>query len=149
MRADADPIVCLMGCRPWPYPPHSKHTCPVCHGATAKDTRLVVCLECYAVSPPLARLICAREVGRPDHGRREHQRAAENRAKHELARRHTTKLDEKTRRLIWNGYRGVLGHESEDVTNLAKIGRDWLTSIGQEPLWDESEPETITACKAG
>jgi hypothetical protein len=68
-------------------------------------------------------------------------RRAEADIRNELARRHLTKLDEKTRRLIWNGYRGVLGHESQNVTNLAKTGRDWLRSIGQEPNWGESEPD--------
>ena len=139
MRVDAlNPVICLTGCRPWPVPPH-KHDCPVCHGATGRDKhRLVVCLECHSVSPKLARLIGAREIGRPENDRREQARRAEARALDELTRRHTTVLDEKTRRLVWNGYRGILGRESETVTNLARIGREWLRSIGQEPAWSEA-----------
>ena len=144
-----DPYILLMGCRPWSAADEHarKRKCPVCHGATGRDEkRLVLCAKCSSASPLMARLIVVREVGRAESDRRQQAAESERAARERLKRRFPVVLDEKTRRLIWNGYRGILGRELETVTNLAAVGRAWLREIGQEPTWvDEPAAELVTA----
>jgi hypothetical protein len=45
-------------------------------------------------------------------------------------------LDEQHRRRIWMGYSRLAIHSSRpEIVNRAKLGRDWLRAIGQEPDW--------------
>ena len=132
--ASGDGIIMLPGCLPWSAASAKKQPCPVCHGATRSDKRLVVCLWCHAVSPTLAKLIGRATYGRSDHTGREVARQATRKQVASLERSHGGRvLDEQTRRRIWNGYDGRYHREADSPNNAAKIGRDWLRSIGQEP----------------
>lgn len=146
-----DPYILLMGCRPWSRADEDgnklKKRCPVCHKATQHDgERLVLCAKCSAASPLMSRLIVSREVGAPESGRRAQSERNEQRIMDDLSKRHPV-LDETTRRLIWNGYRGVFTKEIEEPSNLARIGRMWLISIDQKPNWDAVD-ESATATPA-
>jgi RNA polymerase sigma-70 factor (ECF subfamily) len=44
-------------------------------------------------------------------------------------------LTEKERRRLWNGYRGSFRAEATEVTNLAKVGPEFLLKIGQALDW--------------
>jgi len=66
------------------------------------------------------------------------------RSRHELAEHAARKalrkikgavLSECDRRRLWNGHRRGILEECADVTNLARIGREFLTRIGQVPDW--------------
>lgn len=141
-----DPYILLMGCRPWVREyEHPKGHCPICHESPPRETdRLEICARCHSASRPMARLIVSREVGAPESGRRQTAEQAEVRIKASLARRYPV-LDEQARRRIWNGYSGVFDRSISEPTNLARIGRDWLRSIDQEPHWTEADHAESTA----
>jgi hypothetical protein len=46
------------------------------------------------------------------------------------------RLSESDRRRIWNGYKGGILSSSLEVTNRARIGREFLIRIKQEPNWN-------------
>jgi hypothetical protein len=128
-----DAIVILTGCRPWPL--EWGDVCPCCGGLTAKQKRrLEYCAWCETASPPLARLAVYHEV-RLDAPGADRQREAERKARRRFRGRYRSILTERERRRIHNGYRGAFEHPINELTNLARVGREWLRSIGQEPDW--------------
>lgn len=46
------------------------------------------------------------------------------------------RLSESDRRRIWNGYKGGILSSNLEVTNRARIGREFLIAIKQEPNWN-------------
>jgi len=134
-----DAIILLTGCRPWPLGYREDGVCPVCHDNARRAISLVVCLHCHAVSLPLSRLVASRSLGQMNHGFAAEARQAEQDAKRALAKSHETTLSERERRWIWGGCKRSHGKSADKksgkVSNLALIGRQWLTQINQLPDW--------------
>lgn len=129
-----EPSVIMLGVAPWDNRPHSdSDPCPTCrHGVRPGDNH-VYCARCNGMSPLVEAKVRAAKLGLKK--RDEAEQAA---AKLKLATRKLEKsvLSEATRRRVWNGYRGSIFVEAE-ACNASKEGRDWLTSIGQEPDWSK------------
>lgn len=125
------PTLILMGCRAWdnvPAPP-----CPVCKGGIRKGHDTAHCAKCDSSSPGIEARILAARVGLRARSVAED---ADRNATDELRRlkRSEPVLTEAHRRRIWNGYsRNGLSSRNADVVNRAKLGREFLASIGQEP----------------
>lgn len=138
MRAEVahyvpEPSLFLTGCQAWPPPadPTRPGVCPVCRGGIRPDHHTHYCGVCDAMSPRNEARCLAQRVGVAG---RTGEDAARQRARAALMKKRH-RLSEALRRQIWNGYRGSIGSEAEGLTNLAREGRDFLTSIGQEPDW--------------
>jgi hypothetical protein len=129
----AEPSLILMGCRAWdalkPTP------CPVCRTGIRKDDDATYCARCDSVSPRMESRVLAARLGLRI---RRQVEDAEQTARNELRRlRNATPiLSEAQRRRLWMGYsQSGIDSRNPEVANRAKIGRDWLIAIGQEPDW--------------
>ena len=141
-----EPTIVMLGCQPWPpklasepfhAPANSRvlpsDRCPVCdRGINAGDHRTYCGWEDRSERSIESRCRSAR-IGHQSRGRiedadREAARALQKRRKH-------IRLPESERRRIWLGCKGDHLSSRDEVSNRAKIGRDWLRSIGQEPDW--------------
>jgi hypothetical protein len=131
-----EPTVILLGCQPWPPrpDPNDPRRCPVCgHGIKESDHGVYCCWEDRS-APPIERRCLSARIG---HRGRTKDAEAQRRARDKLkSKRGGIVLPESERRRIWLGCRGDGLSSLDEITNRAKIGRDWLLSIGQAPDWD-------------
>jgi hypothetical protein len=146
------------GDRPWPSP-----LCPVCKGRIGRpepgrtsssfiselDHR-TYCELCGSMDPrneanARAQRIAEQARSRHDHAVREVERVLK--LSHESLRR--PRLSEAERRRIWNGYKGGILSPSIEVTNRARVGREFLIRIKQEPNWNLVLDATGRAIPAG
>lgn len=128
------PTILLEGCQCWPPRPGPDGRCPACRGRIKPADLNVYCLVCDSMAPRReAQVLAAR------HGldRKSRAAAAVVKARGKLQEQHLTILSERERRRIWHGARNSYDTDA-DVVNRAKIGRDWLKQIGQEPDWSIS-----------
>lgn len=127
-----EPTIVLMGCRAWPPPPRPDGSCGVCGGGIRPADLAYHCAACSASAPPIEARCRGARIGLQARDRHE---IAAKAARDRLAKKWTA-LTEAQRRRLWNGYRGtVLAEFAGDLNNVAKVGRDWLTAIGQQPDW--------------
>ncbi len=128
----AEPLLFLTGCRPWPPPPERSGCCPVC-GSNVRDHRAYCGWSDEGSDAFETRVAAARTIVEA----RESIDAGRQRAALKLAKAAKIVLSERDRRRIWNGYRRTIlaATVGSDVTNLARVGREWLTKIQQEPAW--------------
>jgi hypothetical protein len=128
----AEPTLILMGCRPWPPEPDpaAPAGCPVCGQGIPAGCNTHYCAVCDGLSPSQEARVRAARIGLKA---RDASNRAEREYRDDLRRRDLT---ESERRHIWFGY-SKKGYESgkTEVVNRAKVGRDWLTEIGQLPDW--------------
>jgi hypothetical protein len=133
------------GDRPWPT-----ELCPVCRGrigrriAGAESAEFLAeidhrtyCGLCGSMDPHNEANAVAQRID--DRSRLRHEEVARQ-IKHALndeaeANRRRPRLSEADRRRIWNGYKGGILAANLEVTNRARIGREFLTRIKQEPDW--------------
>lgn len=128
-----EPTIILLGCQPWPPIPYGAG-CPVCGPGIREGHDSTYCGVCDSLSPRReAQVAKARRSVMIAIQTRSRAAAAEQAAKVELRRLRT--LTEAERRRLWNGYKGGVLSPTSEVTNRSKVGRDWLTSIGQAPDW--------------
>jgi hypothetical protein len=127
-----EPSIILLGCQPWP--PQRQDVCPVCGGRIDAGDDAVHCAWCSASSPRREAQVRAARIGLAGASR---ACAAEDRAGADLRRatRRQPGLTEVERRRLWNGHRGGILSECAELTNRARIGREFLTRIGQVPDW--------------
>ena len=128
------PTLILMGCRAWEA--RETNPCSVCGGWIPNSHGGTYCAKCDALSPSMESRVLAARLGLRARSVAE---SAERDAKDELRKlkRSEPVLTEAHRRRIWNGYsRNGINSRNVDVVNRAKLGREFLTSIGQEPNFD-------------
>lgn len=133
------------GDRLWPAP-----RCPACKGRigrrcpagadlsffTELDHRSY-CELCGAMDPKNEANAMAQRI--EEHSRERHTEATRQvgrtlkTASEKPERR--PRLSESDRRRIWNGYKGGILSSNLEVTNRAKVGREFLIRIKQEPDW--------------
>jgi hypothetical protein len=127
-----EPMIILLGCQPWPPRP-TGDGCPACGDGIRRGDDSHYCAVCQSVSPRREAQVKAARVGLKARDKGEQ---AEKRARDRLAK-HPTVLSEADRRRLWNGYKGgIISEYTEELTNLAATGREWLLEIGQVPDWD-------------
>jgi hypothetical protein len=125
-----EPTLLLWGVRAWPQVPNPDGSCPVCgRGPRGRSTCCLVCLRC---SPDIEAKVRAADIKAKA---RESAERADKSARDKLLSQTVTKLTECERRRIWNGGVGGVHMEAAEPTNRARIGREFLRSIGQEPDW--------------
>jgi hypothetical protein len=102
------------------------------------------------MSPKREAQVCAARSR--DRTKQQHATAARNaQDAFDQLRQAAPLLTEVQRRRIWMGYsRSGINSRNPDVVNRAKVGRDWLTAIGQEPDWSieldaSGRPKTLAA----
>lgn len=130
-----EPLVILVGSRPWPLKAGPDGDCPVCGKGIKEGDDITYCAVCDGLSPRReAQVRAARIKGRA----RDRSRDAEEKARRQLGEvaRAQPQLSERHRRWIWNGCIGSIVRERLEVTNESRLGRDFLRSIGQEPNWN-------------
>lgn len=126
------PRIILMGCQAWPPRVDPGRGCPVCDRGIHAGDDGYYCAVCDSLSPRREAQVRAARIGLR---RRDRVEQAESKAKARMTR--VPVLTESDRRKLWNGYRGTFLQEwVGELTNVAKVGRDWLIAIGQEPDWD-------------
>lgn len=123
-----EPTIVLTGCRPWDARLRTPGGCPVCRGGIRAGDDSIHCARCDSSSPRREAQIRTARIGLRARAQVE---IAEREAREHLHRKSI--LTESERRRLWNGYRGGLLRSRLEVTNRAKVGREWLKSIGQEP----------------
>jgi len=126
-----EPLVILVGCQAWPPPPLPDGSCPVCGWGIHRGDDTFHCAVCDSSSPRVEAKVRAAQLGLKA---RDKGQVAEKHVTDQLHRAPVV-LTENERRRLWNGYRDSFARESSDVTNLAKVGREFLLGIGQEPDW--------------
>lgn len=127
------PTIVLMGCRAWDATPVKSGSCPVCGPGVRAGHQSTYCARCDSLSPRRESQVLAARVGL--RARSEAESAARG-ARDDLRRvgKANGQLSEALRRRIWMGYsRSGVNSRNAEVANRAKVGRDWLRSIGQEP----------------
>lgn len=126
-----EPTIIMFGPRAIDAGPVETARCPVCRGGIldGHDTRY--CAVCDSMSPRREAQVRAARLGLAG---RDRDAAAVKRTRDRLRRQARTVLTEAERRRYWYGSKKALGGERE-LTNAAKLGRDWLTRIGQVPDW--------------
>jgi hypothetical protein len=128
-----EPTLVIMGCRAWPPPPEPGQKCPVCKGGIVRGDNDTQCGLCNSASPLREHQVRSARIGVKTRDKAE---AAERMVREDLQElRKGVQLDESTRRRIWNGYRGGIHASNPNVTNEAKLCRDFLIEIGQVPDW--------------
>jgi hypothetical protein len=130
-----EPLVILVGSQPWPLKPGPDGDCPACGKGIKEGDDITYCAVCDGLSPRREAQVRAAWVkGKA----RDRSRAAEETARRQLGEvaEAQPQLSERHRRWIWNGCIGSIVRERLDVTNEARLGRDFLRSIGQEPNWN-------------
>lgn len=127
-----EPREIMLGCRPWTARPVAAGRCPVCGSGVREGHDRAYCGLCDSMSPRREAQIAKALIGMKT-GDQDAQAVAKARAQ---LRRHPL-LSERERRRIWNGNASSpLGPIPDGkLTNLAKVGRDWLREIEQEPDW--------------
>lgn len=128
-----EPGLILMGCRAWDALKPSP--CHVCGGGIRLGDDATYCARCDSLSPRMEARVHSARVGM--RVRREVD-DAEQQARTDLRRLRTSTpvLSEVQRRRLWMGYsRNGIESRNPEVANRAKVGRDWLIAIGQEPDW--------------
>jgi hypothetical protein len=150
------PTTILFGCRPLvPIPDGAP--CPVCgwneldadgrvvahHPGILPGHEQTICGACHAMSPENEARIAVGKAYRESLVEVVQEQRAENAedrarrgAADEVVKRGIV-LPETDRRKLWNGYQGGLAVEvpMKHATNRARVGRKFLTRIGQEPDW--------------
>lgn len=127
------------------------HRCPACKGKIGRRApagadpsffaeldRRTYCELCGSMDPKneanaMAQRIEDRSRLRYAEVARQVDRALSNGAEKATRR---PRLSESDRRRIWNGYKGGILASNLEVTNRAKIGREFLIRIQQEPNWN-------------
>jgi hypothetical protein len=125
------PSIIMFGCRSMTAIPASTADCPVCKGGIRDGDDDRYCGKCDSLSPRREAQVKAARLGLSGKDR---ATQAGKRVADRLRSQSGKILSESERRRYWNGSIQVLA-ECGDVTNVAKLGRDWLTSIGQVPDW--------------
>jgi len=128
-----EPGLILMGCRAWDS--LTLTPCPVCGDGIRKGDDSTYCARCDSLSPRMeSRVLAARAALQ---ARLENEIAEQNaRVDLRRLRQSTPVLSEIQRRRLWMGYsRNGINSRNPEVANRAKVGRDWLISIGQAPDW--------------
>lgn len=126
-----EPRLLLWGVRAWPQVPNPDGSCPVCgRGPRGNSTCCLVCLRC---SPDIEAKVRSADIKAKA---KESAEAADKAAMDKLQSQSITKLTEVERRRIWNGGVGGVAMETCEPTNRARIGREFLKQIGQEPRWE-------------
>jgi uncharacterized Zn finger protein (UPF0148 family) len=130
-----EPLVILLGSRPWPLKPGPDGDCPACGKGIKEGDDITYCAVCDSLSPRREAQIRAAHAKA---GTRERTKGAEEKARKQLGEvaKAQPQLSERHRRWIWNGCMGSIVRERPEVTNEARLGRDFLRSIGQEPNWN-------------
>jgi hypothetical protein len=150
------PTAVLFGCRPI-VPLPDRAPCPVCgwreldddgqvvaqHAGILPGHERTICGVCHAMSPENEARIARGKAYREslvEVVQEQRAEKAEDRARRgaadEVVKRGIV-LPESDRRKLWNGYQGGLAVEvpMTHATNRARVGRKWLSRIGQEPDW--------------
>jgi hypothetical protein len=160
-----EPTLILLGCSPLvarPKPGDRPGVCPTCKSSIGKFDfvpmpedldqgdqfhlrRLLdgktYCARCDALAEWVERLLAKQRATDRQTAERSSSRLSARRAEQafrtELAKQVKGRpiLSERTRRRIWNGNVGSLDRQTPMPSNLAKEGREFLMSIGQEPDW--------------
>lgn len=106
--------------------------CPACGRGIHPGDDNRYCGVCDAVSPRLAA-----RIGTARHALVAAERAerAEKTLADRLQAMAKVTLSEVDRRRLWNGHKGGVLAEAAEVSNAAKVARDWLVRIGQVPDW--------------
>jgi hypothetical protein len=130
-----EPLVILLGCQPWPRKPTPDGDCPVCGKGIRKGDDIAYCAVCDSLSPRREAQIRAATIKARA---RERAKDAERQVHEQLrdAGKAQPRLSERHRRWIWNGCIGSILRERAEVNNEARLGREFLRSIGQEPNWN-------------
>jgi hypothetical protein len=127
-----EPDIIMFGCRAMTAIRPEPGRCPACGRGIHKGDDNRYCGVCDAVSPGLAARIGSARRAIAAAGRAE---VAEKALKDRLRDLDKVKLSEVDRRRLWNGHKGGILAEAADVSNAAKVARDWLRGIGQVPNW--------------
>ena len=126
------PSIIMFGCQSLTAVPPVPGDCPSCKKGIQPGDDHRYCGICDGLSPRREAMVKAARLGVDvkDRGN-----AAEKRTRDRCRAAAKTLLTEGERRRIWNGNRGGVLVEADELTNAAKLGREWLISIGQVPDW--------------
>lgn len=144
------PDIVMTGCRPF-VPPHATHSSEPCHvcgdkvadrpdlaNPTNPRPTVVYCARCDRMAPEREQRLAKQRLETAISAEAEyHAEASDTAFRDCIESSRRTVLSEAERRRIWMGCRWVSGSTDRrgEPTNLAKLGREWLTNIGQQPDW--------------
>lgn len=124
-----EPDYVLFGCQP--FVPRRTPDCPTCKGGVREGDDSTYCAACDSLSPRREAQVRKARIGVNARDQSEQSEQAATATLRKRTRR--SKFTERERRLIWNGYGRGFDVPDPAPTNLARTGRTFLRSIGQEP----------------
>lgn len=128
-----EPTIVMTGPAAWDSTPFGPDDpCPVCGQGIKRGDDNVYCARCDSASPALESKLRKAKAGVKVRDRAERAKRELETKLRKLAR---GTLSESTRRRIYNGYKGGILAENEDICNVAREGREFLRRINQMPDW--------------